>query len=256
MGAPDATVAGRAKAGYVAVLYGSANGLRTATKQVSSQNSAGVPGGAEAGDRFGAAPASADLDGDGHQDLIVGVPGEDTVSGGSNSGCTQVIRGGAKRLAGAYSPATGRFAGDGLGERGRLMTADIDGDGAADVVTGVPGEDLGRAADAGAVVVLCGGAGGLTGAGPRTVTQNMADVPGSAEKGDAFGRAVHLGDADGDGRADLAAGAPGENSGAGFVWCFRSTAGGVVSPNTTTAFGASVLGTTSANGRLGSGFAY
>ncbi|WP_246040660.1 FG-GAP-like repeat-containing protein [Streptomyces cadmiisoli] len=440
VGAPDATVAGRAKAGYVAVLYGSANGLRTATKQVFSQNSAGVPGGAEAGDRFGAALASADLDGDGHQDLIVGVPGEDTVSGGSNSGYTQVIRGGAKRLAGAYSLATGRFAGDGLGERGRLMTADIDGDGAADVVTverqknlrvvkgpfdgtanggeqlvtdrydtrildlaagdldgdgitdiaatansgdeydsrrvpywmgtpngltpftlvydidgaglqggesldigdvnrdgfddivvgravdgydsdldtyrakggrvtwipgtaqgpdgvaatffnqdapdvpgtaekgdgfgtdvqvadvngdgypdvatGVPGEDLGRAADAGAVVVLRGGAGGLTGAGARAVTQNTADVPGAAEKGDAFGRAVHLGDADGDGRADLAAGAPGENTGAGFVWYFRSTAGGVVSPNTTTAFGASVLGTTSANGRLGSGFAY
>ena len=53
--ASSATVGGKKTAGYVAVVYGSATGLKTSTKQVFSQNSAGVPGSAETGDRFGSA---------------------------------------------------------------------------------------------------------------------------------------------------------------------------------------------------------
>lgn len=111
-------------------------------------------------------------------------------------------------------------------------------------------------ADAGAVVVLRGTARGLTGTGAQVVTQNTPDVPGSAEKNDAFGRAVHLADANHDGLADLAAGAPGENGNAGSVWYFRSGPATVVSPNATTTFGNTLLGTTATGARLGTGFAY
>ncbi|GHE76251.1 hypothetical protein GCM10018785_50650 [Streptomyces longispororuber] len=53
-----------------------------------SQNSAGVPGTAEAGDRFGAAVATGDFNGDGHPDTAVGAPGEDGAKGGVWYGAT------------------------------------------------------------------------------------------------------------------------------------------------------------------------
>jgi hypothetical protein len=40
---PSATVGGKAKAGYVAVMYGSSTGLKASTKQVFHQDSAGIP---------------------------------------------------------------------------------------------------------------------------------------------------------------------------------------------------------------------
>jgi hypothetical protein len=123
------------------------------------------------------------------------------------------------------------------------------------VATGLPGENLGTVADAGAVVVLPGTERGLTGTGAQAVMQDTPNVPGTPEKGDAFGRAVHLADANHDGLADLAAGAPGENGNAGSVWYFRSAPATVVSPNATTTFGNTLLGTTATQARLGTGFA-
>ncbi|MFJ1969191.1 FG-GAP repeat protein [Streptomyces sp. NPDC087903] len=42
-------------------------------------------------------------------------------------------------------------------------------------------------------------------------------MQGTSEKGDAFGSALHLGDADGDGPADLAVGGPEENAGSEVI---------------------------------------
>ncbi|MFV0134761.1 FG-GAP repeat protein [Streptomyces sp. HMX87] len=78
---PAATVAGRETAGAVIVLYGSATGLSAKSRAVITQNSPGVPGGAERGDFFGASTASADLDRDGYADLVVGAPYEDLPQG-------------------------------------------------------------------------------------------------------------------------------------------------------------------------------
>ncbi|MFJ9814768.1 hypothetical protein ACIRU3_05750 [Streptomyces sp. NPDC101151] len=124
------------------------------------------------------------------------------------------------------------------------------------MTAGVPGEDLGTRSNAGSAVVPRGSGSGPTGAGAQVISQDTPDVLGAAEKGDLFGAAVHMGDADGDGRADPAAGAPGENGSSGFVRSFRSGPATVVSPSGTTAFGASVLGTPAANGRIGSVFTY
>ncbi|WP_436849368.1 integrin alpha [Streptomyces massasporeus] len=53
--APGANVAGKMRAGAVVVIYGSKSGLSTFKRAVITQNTAGVPGSAEAHDGFGGA---------------------------------------------------------------------------------------------------------------------------------------------------------------------------------------------------------
>ncbi|MEU7581146.1 esterase [Streptomyces sp. NPDC041068] len=77
VGAPGATVSGKKGAGLVTVQYGSTRGIGTSDVARFSQSTAGVAGAAEAGDGFGKAVATGDLDGDGYDDAIVGIPGED-----------------------------------------------------------------------------------------------------------------------------------------------------------------------------------
>ncbi|WP_392871227.1 FG-GAP repeat protein [Streptomyces sp. LN499] len=102
IGAPGATVSGAAGAGYVTVQYSSSSGLSTTKKIILHQNTSGVPGGAEAGDRFGQAVASGDLDNDGYDDAIVGIPGED-LAGLSDAGGAVVFWGSPTGLHGADS---------------------------------------------------------------------------------------------------------------------------------------------------------
>jgi hypothetical protein len=136
-----------------------------------------------------------------------------------------------------------------------VSVADVNGDGYADVSTGVPGEDFDGITDTGGVIVLRGSANGLTGTGAQGFNQNTTGVPGTAENKDAFGRATHLVDANHDGRAELVVGAPGENTNAGSVWVFRSTSSGITATGSIT-FGAGTLGTVATNAKLGSGFNY
>lgn len=77
VGSPGAAVGGGRGAGLVTVQYGSPHGIDTRAGTVISQNTSGVPGAAEAGDSFGAAVATGDLDGDGYDDAVIGAPGED-----------------------------------------------------------------------------------------------------------------------------------------------------------------------------------
>ena len=81
-------------AGAVNVIYGSYAGLSATmyADQYWHQNVAGVEDTAEAADNFGYAVAVGDFNGDGSDDLAIGVPGED-VSGVQDAGAVNVLYG-------------------------------------------------------------------------------------------------------------------------------------------------------------------
>jgi hypothetical protein len=224
-------------AGAVSVLYGSAGGLTGAGSQGFWQGTGGAAGTAEAEDQFGAALAAGDFDANGHADLAIGAPFED-VGATVDAGAVSVLYGSAAGLSPGGSQ--GFWQGSG-GAAGSAETADVfalaltagdfDGDGRGDLAVGVAREDVGAALDAGAVNVLYGSAGGLAAAGSQAFWQGTGGAAGSAEAGDELGWSLAAGDFDGDGRADLAAGAPFENIGAtvdpGAISVLYGSAGGL-----------------------------
>ena len=96
----------------------------------------------------------------------------------------------------------------GAGARG-----DFNGDGFAELAVGVPGDDNAEN-NAGAVNVIRGGPRGLTPSGDQLWTEDTPGLPSRAMPGEAFGSALAVGDFNGDGFADLAAGAPRDRVGA------------------------------------------
>jgi hypothetical protein len=104
------------------------------------------------------------------------------------------------------------------------LRADFNGDGAADLAIGAPGEN----SSSGVVHVLYGSGTGLAAAGSQLWSQNSPGIADVAEPGDLFGFTLAAGDFNGDTRADLAIGAPGENSFAGVVHVlYGSSPGGL-----------------------------
>ncbi|MFD7922134.1 N-acetylmuramoyl-L-alanine amidase [Streptomyces sp. NPDC059740] len=127
-----------------------------------------------------------------------------------------------------------------------LPTADTDRDGLADLALGTPATTGG----AGSVTVVPGGEDGPVTAARRTISQASTGVPGSDEAGDGFGAATAWGDVNGDGAADLAVGAPGEDDTHGNADLGTVTV--MYGPDLTTGFQA--IGT-GAGGRAGSAVA-
>jgi hypothetical protein len=82
----------------------------------------------------------------------------------------------------------------------------------ADLVIGAPGED-----DVGRVTVVHGGKRAIARRGNFTIAQHHPGVPGKARRNDRFGGALALLDHNGDRRADLDIGAPGESGFTGRV---------------------------------------
>ncbi|MFH8896569.1 FG-GAP repeat protein [Streptomyces coeruleorubidus] len=182
--APYAKVDGKGMAGYVAVVYGGATGLDPAKRTVVSQNTAGVPGAAEAEDTFGDALAVADLNGDGYTDLAVGSSGED-VGTDTDGGSVTVLWGSASGLKNGTSVKDPAVSGH--DHWGRLLTAgDFDGDGKKDLAVGTGSSHA---------YVIRGGftTTGTTGAAKRVNT------PETAYSVDA----MKAGDTNADGRSDL-----------------------------------------------------
>jgi len=131
-------------------------------------------------------------------------------------------------LAVASGPVAGRSSGAPAATRtaAAAQPSGFDADGIGDLAVGAPGERVRGAVGAGAVHVLYGAVGAMNPTG-QTFTQGTGGVPGGSEAGDGFGSAVAQGNFNGDGRFDLAVGAPGEDlggvAGAGAVTVLYGT---------------------------------
>ncbi|WP_030559104.1 FG-GAP-like repeat-containing protein [Streptomyces aureocirculatus] len=114
VGAPGGTVSGKKQAGYVAVTYGSKDGLDPAKKKIISRSTSGVPGSATAKQEFGRFVTKGDLDRDGYTDLVIGAGAKGAAAGavilwGARSGLT----GGTRIATYGHAPQAGDFDGDG-----------------------------------------------------------------------------------------------------------------------------------------------
>ncbi len=202
VGDPGATVNGQARAGRIVVLYGDADLLvGEGARDVLWQGEANVAGVAEAGDQFGYAIATADINCDGYTDAVVGTPFED-LSGQADSGYVQVIWGAASGLGtGAASTQYTQagfgqpiVAGDQFGYAVDLVE-DLGQGGtpapdAYALAIGVPGANVNGHNDAGALAVRAAYDGGSE---TFWITQDTPGVVGAAEAGDRFGASVACG---------------------------------------------------------------
>ncbi|UQT56737.1 FG-GAP-like repeat-containing protein [Streptomyces durmitorensis] len=88
-----------------------------------------------------------------------------------------------------------------------IPTSDSNRDGITDLVAGTPKASGG----VGSLTVVPGGLDGPVSGLKKTLTQSSPGVPGASEAGDNWAAATAWGDINGDGYADLAIGAPGED---------------------------------------------
>ena len=247
VGIPGEDVGTKVDSGAVAVIYGSSAGLKTSaagdgtgrTDQLWHQNVADMDETAEAGDSFGHSVAAGDVNGDGYDDLVVGVPNES--QGTADSGAVSVIYGSSTGLSASSAHADQVIAQQSDNQDGDLFgwslaLGDFDNDGYDDLAIGVPGKDAsGTLEDTGAVHVLDGSSAGLSpGEARKVIVQGEDGFDDTKEEGDAAGNSLVSSDFNNDGFADLAVGAPMEDivtlgDNAGAVSAIYGSSGGLSS---------------------------
>ncbi|MEO1996384.1 MAG: FG-GAP repeat protein, partial [Planctomycetaceae bacterium] len=245
-GIPHEDVGRLADAGTVLVRYGTGYGLTGLTETWNGRNIDGLSVATD--DQFGASLTVGDFDGNGVDDLAIGVPNRD-VSGIRDAGAVAVVYGYRHGMFGAglspYRTQTFFQGVDGLADKPEMLdrfgttlaAGDFTGDGNDELVVGVPSESFVTAEqpdfvtfeDAGAVHVINGSSRGLHTANDQFWTRRLVD--GMMGRYDRFGSSFAVGDFDGSGHDDLAIGAPGETIGgqqsAGGVHVLNSLASGI-----------------------------
>jgi hypothetical protein len=205
-------------AGVVHVVRGSSSGLTPNGIQIFTQGD-GLLGGPETSDQFGRSLALGDFNGDGRDDLAVGVPFENLAE--LNAGAVQIIFGssgsspfttsGNKFISQADIAGVGVETNDQMGWA--VAAGDFDKDGRDDLAIGVPGEDVSGVVDAGLVTILYGSAAGPSTSKFQHFTQGTSGIPSNSETGDQFGYALSAWNYGYGSEADLAIGVPYEDVG-------------------------------------------
>jgi hypothetical protein len=197
VGVPGESVAGDRSAGVVQVFYNTgltagisgdpsiASANSFADDQVFSADDGGVPGSSKPDDRMGSALASGDFNGDRVADLAIGSPTE-TLFDDHNAGTVRVLYG---------------AAGFGLTDSGTVAFAQS----SAALESSCPG--YGIISDVSNLIDPC-----LIG------PEDYSPVLMVEEDGDRFGSSLAAADFDGDGKADLTIGVPGEDLGLLVNW--------------------------------------
>jgi hypothetical protein len=221
-GYPDVAVSGvledsgSAKdAGAIWIFYGSATGLSHAHDQmITVANTIFGDGASSSGAGFGEALAAGDFNGDGLDDLAAAAEGLNhvivmygTASGINTDGQSMSY----------LQPGSGGVP-DSLSTFGWSLSAgDVNGDGNCDLAIGSPFDYKDKNYSVGSVAVVYGNAtyGLSLVTGSQRFTPDTTGVPGAShtfgdtDLPDSFGWQVVLADFNGDGKADLAIGAPG-----------------------------------------------
>jgi hypothetical protein len=198
IGIPGETTGGAANSGAVYIVYQGVAGLMNSDEEVFYRGFNGLTGTPTANEQLGFALAAGDFNGDGADDLAVGIPGQ-TCAGQGNAGTVMVLNGhdGPGGLTATnvsyWSQATTGVdddceAGDRFGAAlvaGRFDPAPIGQPHTADLAIGIPGEAIDGVSLAGAVAVLYGSSSGITASGNRFIHEAL--LPGGTTAVSGFG---------------------------------------------------------------------
>ncbi len=188
------------------------------------------------GDLFGHAVTEiGDLDGDGNNDIAVGVFGDD--DGGFNTGAVWIVflnADGSVKSKQKISDTQGGFGPDLRTNAvfGAYLASldDLDGDGVTDLIVGNYGDDDGGL-DRGAAWIIFLNSNGTVKA-EQKISDTQGGFGGSLHNSDLFGRDVtKIGDLDGDGVTEIAVGAVQDDDGGsnrGAVWILFMNTNGTV----------------------------
>ena len=189
--APGDKVSGHAGAGSVLTTWVSPNTALLGPSRLLTQDTAGIPGKAEAGDAFGfslahntrnALPVA-------DQDLIaIGSPGED-VGSAKDAGSVTVLKNSGIKLVNRLTFTQNSAGIAGTVEAGDRFGASLGFRDRRTMIIGVPGEDVGAVVDAGSAQILRIGKSNISAPYP-SLTENSPGTPGLVQTGSRFGSTV------------------------------------------------------------------
>jgi len=207
----------RYSVGVVHVLYGSDTGLSGLNDDLWYQDLSGLIGTSDQNDAFGSALAAGDFDGDGFDELAIGLTGQE-VDGIDFAGAVHILPGNTEGLIthGDYVITQNDlgFGGKDSDHFGSsLAVGDFNGDHYMDLAVGAPDKDFLdlSPANCGSVNIIFGSWLGLSTSDPQVLYQGLVGVADEPEENDQFGESLAAGDFNADGYTDLVIGVPYED---------------------------------------------